>query len=106
MDESWLKAALRGRNLSPRDRLLTIFDILHEHLGRGDAADLLPLEVASLIEDTAREASFADPHKLAEILQMLMNGAALAARAGDTDAIRKAKQAADQVLVSWARTAP
>jgi hypothetical protein len=111
MDESWLRADSRRRGLAPHERLLAIFDDIDQSSCPGSADDFLepgPARqgVAAFIEEVATEAGFAEPERLAQIWLMLLHGTILAARAGDADAGRKARLAAEHVLVTWARSDP
>lgn len=108
MDESWLRAESHRRGLAPLDRLMAIFDFLDQSRRHGKIAELPEpgperQAIASFIEESALEAGFAEAGRLAQIWLMLIQGVFLAARAGDGDAGRKGKLAAEHVLATWAR---
>lgn len=117
MDETWLKAEALRRGVTPSTRLLAVFDALHAAFQQGGLVKFPLLEAhsamptlgphaRSFVEELAAEARLVDPQRFAEIWSMLLNGAVIAARAGDRDAAAKAKHAAEHVLSAWQRTDP
>lgn len=114
------------REAAPREQLLAVFDVLDEWFRRRDYEGdsfvnvLLemgaghPLGRASLehlstvrrkIQQHAETARLRDPEGFARSLQLLMNGSIVGARMGDTDAGRRARvMAAD--LIERFSTAP
>lgn len=119
--EEWLKKETLRRFVSPKDRLLGMFDLFHEWLQqrRFDgclfirtlvesapasathrAAARHLANVRSFIEEVAQEASVRDAADLAAAWQVLLDGAIVAALAGNRAAARLAKPAAIALLAS------
>ena len=118
----WLQAEVERRSATPRERLLSVFEIFDEWFHRDtfegcsfinvmlETADPTnPLHQAStqqlkrvrtFIEGLAREAGIADPEEFARKWHLLMKGAIVAASEGDRDAARQAHAIARILLDS------
>jgi AcrR family transcriptional regulator len=115
----WLQSEVHRMALTPRDRLLAIFDAFDEWFHRPDyegcsfvntllempesdplheaAAHHLDV-IRSFIEDLARQAGMEHPKDVAFQLQLVMIGAIVAAGRGDLDAARRARDTAELIL--------
>lgn len=120
VDPSVLPSVFDCTELTPRERLLAVFDIpestplcpyiaaaveLHdpEHPASQYARDY-KLAVAARLTETAREAGIADPELLGEQLALLLDGAAARSRVIDDDAFPAAAAVA-KVLIDNAMDA-
>lgn len=119
----WLKAGVTNRASAPRDRLLTVFDLMGEWFAEDNFQGcpflriICEAEVGSPVHKAtaqklaqiqnyflqlAKAAKLPDPQGLAATWMMLMEGAIMSARAGQADAARKARQAGEVLLNAWA----
>jgi AcrR family transcriptional regulator len=120
----WLKAGVKARGVTPRERLLAIFDLYHEWFG-ADGFEGCPFlriicesdigspvhkataqklgQIQNFVAQLARAALVPDPQGLASAWMMLMEGAIMSARSGETDAALKAKAAAAVLLDAWGK---
>lgn len=117
---SWLKREVERRRGSPSDRLLAVFDVFDKWFRRSDFEAcafmkvLLEYEerahpvrnaaqghidtVFVFLKQLAEAAGARDADELARQWQMLMMGSIIAAYAGDRDAARRARKAAQLLL--------
>ncbi|MDQ6877428.1 MAG: TetR/AcrR family transcriptional regulator [Candidatus Dormibacteraeota bacterium] len=114
----WLEAEISKRGGSPKERLLTIFDIFDEWFNRNDFEacsfirtmfeTLAPEEsrvlsasraylanIRDVVQRLAEEAEVPRPAELAAKWQLLMAGSIVAAAYGDRKAARHAKETAE-----------
>ena len=123
----WLEREIEGRAATPKARLLAIFDAFDDWFRRDDYEGCLFINtllethnptspigaasteglanVRSVVRRLAEEAGVRDPARLARDWQLLMCGAIVAARAGDPDAARSARDLAEVLLDSANREA-
>lgn len=116
----WLMGGVLGRATAPGERLLAVFDMLAEWFARPDfegcpfLAAMLEFRdpahpvgwaaiehlgrIRRFLRDLAGQAGIADPDAFARSWQILMNGAILAAHAGDAQAACRARAAAELLL--------
>jgi AcrR family transcriptional regulator len=109
----WIAAESRRRAEAPRERLLVIFEMLHDWFRQPDYEGCLfnntlledhdpasPIRIASIVKRShvvavlrslAEEAGAGDPEALARQWQMLMSGAMIAAAEGDVAAAQRAR---------------
>jgi AcrR family transcriptional regulator len=118
----WLQAEIERRAQTPRDRLITVFEVLDEWFQRSDfegcsflgilmenadtdsrigSACVRHLETIRLLfADLAREAGAADPDKVAYQVQTLAMGSIVSAGRGDLAAARRVRPIVEFVLDS------
>jgi AcrR family transcriptional regulator len=116
----WLQAEVERRATSGEDRILVIFDVLHEWFNRPDfegcsfintllevrdradpvhQAAIRHLDsIRTLLERYAGQAGATNPGNVAHQLQILMMGAIVAANRGDGQAARRARALAVPLL--------
>ncbi|MEA2274997.1 MAG: hypothetical protein QOI98_3705 [Solirubrobacteraceae bacterium] len=119
----WLFTEINERASAPRERLLTIFDVLDEWfhsddyescaligtlLEVRDRADAIHQEttrqldlIRAVVQDLAEQAGAQDPEAASYQLQVLMMGAIVSATRGDLDAARRAREPAELLMDSW-----
>jgi AcrR family transcriptional regulator len=118
----WLKAGVKARGVTPRERLLAIFDLFHDWF-EADGFEGCPFlriiceseigspvhkataqklgQIQNYVAQLARAALVPDPQGLASAWMMLMEGAIMSARSGQTEAALKARAAAAVLLDGW-----
>lgn len=118
----WLKAGVKARGATPRERLLAIFDLYHDWF-EADGFEGCPFlriicesdigspvhkataqkldQIQNYVTQLARAALVPDPQGLASAWMMLMEGAIMRARGGQKGAALKAKKAAAVLLDAW-----
>jgi AcrR family transcriptional regulator len=116
----WLIGGVNSRATAPRARLLAVFDLLAEWFARPDfegcpfLAAMLEFRdpshpvgwaavehlsnIREFLRDLAAQAGIADPDAFARSWQILMNGAIIAAHAGDGQAAWRAREAGEVLL--------
>lgn len=120
----WLKDGVTERADTPRDRLLAIFDLFHEwfHEEGFEGCPFLRIicesdigspvhkataqklgQLQNYVGQLAKAAKLPDAGNFAAAWMMLMEGAILSARSGQSDAALKAKDAGAVLLDAWAR---
>lgn len=118
----WLKAGVTARATDPRDRLLAIFDLFHEWFV-ADGFEGCPFlriicesdvgspvhqataqklgQIESYVGQLARAAKIPDAAGFAAAWMMLMEGAIMSCRGGQTHAALTAKRAGVVLLGAW-----
>lgn len=118
----WLKAGVTARATDPRERLLAVFDLFHEWFD-ADGFEGCPFlriicesdvgspvhkataqklaQIENYIGQLARAAKLPDPTAFAGAWMMLMEGAILSCRSGQTGAALIAKRASTVLLSGW-----
>jgi AcrR family transcriptional regulator len=116
----WLIGGVMGRATAPGERLLAVFDMLADWFARPDfegcpfLAAMLEFRdpahpvgwaavehlgrIRAFLSDLAAQAGITDPDAFARSWQILMNGAILAAHAGDGQAACRAREAGELLL--------
>jgi len=116
----WLEAGIERRAATPRERLLSVFDLLDEWFRRSDfegcsfISALLEIddkdsrihratirhldEIRAILERLAEQAGYSDRDATAQELQILMMGAIVSARRGDLNAAVRARRLAHMLL--------
>lgn len=121
---NWLEKGIMSRSNDPEGRLIAIFDMLHDWFGRNDfegctfmrvlldptidakirtAALRHTANIRTMIARLASGAGFRDAERFADAWLTIMYGAIAAAMAGNPDAARTAKRAAEPLLRAWPR---
>ena len=120
----WLEAEVARRAAAPADRLLAVFDLFDEWFRRPDFAGCAFINVLlesgrrtpvhraagehlrrvrAILRGLAEAAGLAEAERFAQVWQILMNGAIVAAGEGHRGAAHDARRAAELVLASWPR---
>jgi AcrR family transcriptional regulator len=123
----WLEAEILRRAEAPEDRLLGVFDILHEWFQRRDfegctfinvlleAEPKTPLHraaakylagIRAILARFATEAKLADVERFVQTWHILMKGSIVAAGEGSCEAAVHAAIAGRLILRSWPRATP
>lgn len=122
--KSWLETEIDTRANNPVDRLLTVFDLLEDWLAQADFNGCLFLnvlvegeddngvrqaavdglaEVRSIFRSLATDAGLVEPARFSAVWQMLMNGAIIEGKAGNSEAISEIRPVAIYLLENWHR---
>lgn len=118
----WLQNEVKQRTISPRHRLLVIFEVFDEWFQKSNFegcsfinvlleshADSIVRQAAArhlfnirqFIKELAEEAKMPDAASFAHVWHMLMKGSIVAAQEGNRDAARLAKIAGEILIKNW-----
>lgn len=122
----WLEEEIKRRASTPRDQLLTIFELFEEWFQRDDfegcsfidtmletqgnpesrvlsATRSHLAKIRLLVQSLAVEAGLREPRELAWSVQLIMAGSIVAARYGDPEAARRARRSAEMLIDAAAK---